>query len=381
MDTFTQISQYMPHGMCLLWKPWLVVLWGGSDLLIALSYFAIPVALMLVLRQRSEMPQAPLVWLFAAFILLCGLTHVLSIVTLWVPIYPAMGVVKLVTGIASMTTAVMLFRLIPKLVALPSPSAMREVDRELQAEMAAHDHTLGSLEEQVTVRTADLQRENDHLSLTAHEAVHRGGNLLNVVTAIAWQSARGSERTAEFIDTFSGRLNALGQANASVLDDGSEGAREIGELVSDQLHPLLMTFPDQVQIDGPACLLQPEAAQQVALAVHELATNAQKYNLGSAPGARVAIRWRARVYAGGETGLDLSWIETLGSDSAARLRRKAAPGFGTELLTSIIPGLLGGSARREIIDHELRYRLEVPPAALVGEAAGEEKARKHAARA
>ena len=50
MQNFVDIWQYMPHGMCLLWQPWLVFLWAGSDLLIFLSYTAIPVALLTVLR-------------------------------------------------------------------------------------------------------------------------------------------------------------------------------------------------------------------------------------------------------------------------------------------------------------------------------------------
>lgn len=75
-------GEYMPHGMCLLWKPWLVLLWAGSDLLIFLSYTAIPVAILMILRKRTEVPQAPLVALFGAFILLCGITHLFMIVTL-----------------------------------------------------------------------------------------------------------------------------------------------------------------------------------------------------------------------------------------------------------------------------------------------------------
>ena len=91
-------GEYMPHGMCLLWEPWLVLLWAGSDFLIFLSYTLIPVALFIVLRRRSEVPQPALAVLFAAVILLCGLTHLFMIVTLWVPIYPFVGWVKLVSG-------------------------------------------------------------------------------------------------------------------------------------------------------------------------------------------------------------------------------------------------------------------------------------------
>lgn len=69
MDHTMDYGGYMPHGMCLLWEPWLVLLWAGSDLLIFLSYTAIPIALLRVLRQRTEVPHGGLVALFASFIL------------------------------------------------------------------------------------------------------------------------------------------------------------------------------------------------------------------------------------------------------------------------------------------------------------------------
>ena len=101
MQNFIEIWQYMPHGMCLLWQPWLVALWAGSDLLIFLSYTAIPFALLTVLRKRKDIPFSGLVVLFASFILLCGLTHLMGIVTLWYPIYPWVGMLKLATGPAA----------------------------------------------------------------------------------------------------------------------------------------------------------------------------------------------------------------------------------------------------------------------------------------
>ena len=124
MQNFIEIWQYMPHGMCLLWQPWLVALWAGSDLLIFLSYTAIPFALLTVLRKRKDIPFSGLVVLFASFILLCGLTHLMGIVTLWYPIYPWVGMLKLATGLVSAATAVVLFRLIPTLTALPSPAQL-----------------------------------------------------------------------------------------------------------------------------------------------------------------------------------------------------------------------------------------------------------------
>lgn len=133
----TYFSDYMPHGMCLLWQPWLVILWAGSDLIIVMAYFAIPLALLKVLKKRQDIKQRGLVILFTSFILLCGITHALSIVTLWVPIYPIVGGVELATGLASAATAIVLFRLVPKIVAIPSLTSLEQANANLQAEVAA----------------------------------------------------------------------------------------------------------------------------------------------------------------------------------------------------------------------------------------------------
>ncbi len=69
-----------PHGFCFLWLPEIVVLHVLSDVLIALSYFSIPVALRYFAKKRPDMPFKKLFFLFVTFITLCGLTHVLGIV-------------------------------------------------------------------------------------------------------------------------------------------------------------------------------------------------------------------------------------------------------------------------------------------------------------
>ncbi len=75
--------------------------------------------------RRRDVDFGWIFWAFAIFILACGFTHVLSIVTLWVPIYGIEGLVKAATAAASIVTAVMLWPLLPKLLALPSPSQLR----------------------------------------------------------------------------------------------------------------------------------------------------------------------------------------------------------------------------------------------------------------
>jgi CheY-like chemotaxis protein len=137
-------STLSPHGICLLWEPGLIWLHVISDALIAAAYFSIPVALAIFVSKRRDIAFGWVFWAFALFILFCGFTHVLSIVTLWVPIYGVEGIVKLLTAAASIVTAVMLWLLLPKLLALPSPSKLQEAEDLLRQSLqvtggVAHD--------------------------------------------------------------------------------------------------------------------------------------------------------------------------------------------------------------------------------------------------
>lgn len=349
-------GEYMPHGMCLLWKPWLVLLWAGSDLLIFLSYTAIPIALLMVLRKRTEVPQAPLVALFAAFILLCGITHLFMIVTLWVPIYPFVGWIKLATGLVSTATAIMLFRLIPDLIKLPSPGALALANRELQGEITAHQATLASLDRQVRERTAELEVATTALAVQAREAVHRSSNLLTVVHTLAVQSAKGTENTAAFLTPFLGRLRALADATRAIAT-GDQVAAPLAKLVEAGMTVLQATYGPRISAAGPSLLVNPVAAQYISLALHELATNTLKYGLGASDEARLSVTWTVS-----DESFAFVWHET---HVPMREAAAAAPeGFGTMLLTTIVPSTLKGTAERSFERGELLYRLTVPLAAI-----------------
>jgi hypothetical protein len=123
-------ASYMAHGYCLLWKPWLVTLHAGSDILIFLAYFAIPVAIWIFLRRRKDLELKTLAILFAAFIFLCGLTHIIQMLTLWWPIYETQGFVKAATAIVSVLTAILVFPLIPKALAIPARAPCRPPTRD-----------------------------------------------------------------------------------------------------------------------------------------------------------------------------------------------------------------------------------------------------------
>ncbi|WP_116968711.1 sensor histidine kinase [Blastomonas sp. UPD001] len=353
MDHTMDYGGYMPHGMCLLWEPWLVLLWAGSDLLIFLSYTAIPIALLRVLRKRTEVPHGGLVALFASFILLCGLTHLLGIVTLWFPIYPWTGWVKLATGIVSMTTAVVLFRLIPDIIRLPSPASLAAVNQTLSEEIAAHKATLASLDRQVQERTRELERATAALAVQAREAVHRSGNLLAVVHSLATQSARGTERTSEFLEAFLGRVRALADTTRAIARSDRSSA-ELGQLVNSGLEVLRSTYGPRISVSGPALAVDPVAAQQLSLALYELATNTQKYGLGASDQVDVAVRWSVD-----DGRFTFVWNER-GLPGAAGEAAPNPEGFGTKLLMQIVPRMLGGEAERKLAGSEMVYCLSAP---------------------
>jgi two-component sensor histidine kinase len=362
MYALFESAAYMPHGYCLFWQPWLVALFAGSDLLIFLSYSAIPLALLIFLRRRPDIRYRFLVALFASFIMLCGLTHLVSITTLWVPVYPLHGLVKLVTGLVSMTTAVVLFLLIPALVKIPSPRQLEEAHDELRTEIAAHEQTLARLretqreiEEEIARRTAELTAANERLTVISRETVHRKANMMAVISSLARETARRARDLEEFVERFLGRLQALAGATAA-LTAGPSGPRTLlGDVVRRQLEPMMETFGNRIVVHGPEVEVGSIAAQQLSLAVYELATNAVKYGALATPDGRVTLSWSVA-----DGGLTLQWDE----DSCPKAPCSGPPnrsgGFGTVLVTRAIPSTLGGTAERDVRPEGLSYALTVP---------------------
>jgi signal transduction histidine kinase/ActR/RegA family two-component response regulator len=134
LERLLDSSMFSPHGICLLWEPELIWLHVTADALIAAAYFTIPVALAILVWKRSDIAFGWIFWAFAVFITACGVTHVMSIITLWVPVYGIEGIVKALTALASLITAITLWPVLPKLLAIPSPSQLLEAKAALALE-------------------------------------------------------------------------------------------------------------------------------------------------------------------------------------------------------------------------------------------------------
>ncbi len=132
---FLSTTHFMPHGMSYLWKPGLVALHLISNAAISISYFSIPVTLIYIIRQRSDIPFNGLFFLFAAFIVFGGSGHAFDIWTLWHPNYWLSGYVRFLTAVVSVATAIALSRRVPQIMAIPSPRQMEKVNQKLQQEI------------------------------------------------------------------------------------------------------------------------------------------------------------------------------------------------------------------------------------------------------
>ncbi len=119
-------TDFMPHGHCYFWKP--AVLWTNvlGDGAIALSYYIIPFLLLRFLKQREDIKFRGIFVAFAAFILACGTTHVIDIVSVWYPMYRLEGLVKVITAIISTTTVGMLFYYFPTVLNMPTGEQFSE---------------------------------------------------------------------------------------------------------------------------------------------------------------------------------------------------------------------------------------------------------------
>jgi PAS domain S-box-containing protein len=144
--TFTE-NGLTPHGFCLLWQPGLIWLHVVSDTVTGASYYAIPVALAYFIWKRPDIDFGRVFWMFAAFILACGTTHFFDVWTLWHSDYAIQGIIKAITASISITTAAMLWLIMPQLLQLPSRAELRHANEQLSLQIRERNGALEQLRE------------------------------------------------------------------------------------------------------------------------------------------------------------------------------------------------------------------------------------------
>ena len=170
------------------------------------------------------------------------------------------------------------------------------------------------------------RRNEEHLRLVMRELTHRTKNLLAVVIAIARQTSNQSEGVEEFVPALIGRLRALSAAQDLIVADDWAGVA-IDDLVKALLAQHGTARSTLVSINGPKVMLSPEAAQNLGLAIHELAFNASRHGALSSPTGRLSVSWSMEEGPEGDM-LDILWVEAGGPVVQGPRRR----GFGTMVI-------------------------------------------------
>jgi len=249
---------FMPHGHCFLWQPATLWLNVGSDALIALAYVCIPFAIYYFVRQRKSAITYPgIALMFAAFIFLCGATHVLEVWTVWDPIYRIAGGLKMLTGIISFLTLVAVVRIMPQAILLKTPGEMKieveartaelvHANARLLAEIAARDGAERQLRDterrraqsDILLKEAYEDLRRTHQAIVRHEKLRVLGQLASglahdinnalspaaLYVAILQRDARQSEAARGYLAIVQRAIEGVAQTVTRMKETSTEFA-------------------------------------------------------------------------------------------------------------------------------------------------------------
>ncbi|HET7384570.1 MAG TPA: response regulator, partial [Pseudolabrys sp.] len=194
----------------------------------------------------------------------------------------------------------------------------------------------------------ERKRAEERQILLAEEVDHRARNVVAVVQSI--MRLTRAETIEDYIGTLDGRIGALSNAHRLLAGSRWEGA-DLTRLVEEEFAPYRAAGNERVSTRGPAVLLPPATAQTIALALHELATNAAKYGALSTDAGRVDLTWQTKSGK-----LELVWAESGGPEIALPDRR----GYGSRAIIAGIERQLGGLVNFDWHASGLRCTLCVP---------------------
>jgi len=192
--------------------------------------------------------------------------------------------------------------------------------------------------------------------LLLDELNHRVKNTLSAVQSIALQTGRSVDTPQAFETAFVARINALARVHDLLTEAAWQGA-SLSDVVGRTLAPYegagrAIRTPES----APEVLLGPNAAVTLAMAFHELATNAAKYGALSCCGGEVGIDWRPLDIGDGETLLEIAWIEDGGPPVSPPERR----GFGTQFVQRALAREFDGVVSLQFARGGLNCRMRLP---------------------
>ena len=199
----------------------------------------------------------------------------------------------------------------------------------------------------VNVDVTEARRAEHHHRLLINELNHRVKNTLATVQSLAHQTVSSGRDSGQIGALLEGRLMALSAAH-NVLNRDNWDAADLATVVGEALAPF--EEAGRLELRGPPVRIGPQAALAIALAVHELATNAVKYGALSTPAGSVEVAWRRA----GATAADFEWRERGGP----QMGPPSHQGFGSRLLRSLAADL-GAPTRLDFRKDGLVCRLRI----------------------
>lgn len=193
----------------------------------------------------------------------------------------------------------------------------------------------------------ERKRWERHQELLIAELNHRVKNTLAVVQSLAYQTFKGTSQPEQAIKVYEGRLSALATAH-NLLTRENWDTVELRDLVEQALRPFCSE--QRCKVDGPALRVAPAFAVSLTLALHELATNAQKYGALSTSG-HVSVQWQVT-----DGWISLAWSEAEGPSVV----EPTQAGFGTRMLRRVLATDLGGEVKLEFRENGLICRVRAP---------------------
>ena len=200
----------------------------------------------------------------------------------------------------------------------------------------------------VTADITDRKRAEERQILLAEEVDHRARNVVAVVQSI--MRLTRAESIEDYIAALDGRIGALSNAHRLLAGSRWEGA-DLNRLVEEEFAPYRAAGNERVSAKGPIVLLPPATAQTIALALHELATNAAKYGALSTGSGRVEFAWHTKP---GQ--LQLVWVEFDGP----KITPPSRQGYGSRAIVAGIERQLGGMVNFDWREGGLHCTLCVP---------------------
>ncbi|MFC3229291.1 HWE histidine kinase domain-containing protein [Marinibaculum pumilum] len=194
----------------------------------------------------------------------------------------------------------------------------------------------------------------ERIHLLMRELSHRAKNQLAVVSAMARQTSANAESLADFAPTFNERVQALARST-SLLGEQNWQAAGLRQLIATQLAPFDGEDLPRIALDGPDLELSADAAQNLGLALHEMATNASKYGALSREDGRIGVTWRLRDEAG-ERRLEFVWAERGGP----KVSPPSRSGFGTVVIERLAAQSLKAKVETDFDPAGVTWRLDMP---------------------